>query len=62
LPKTKLHPPLLRGDVLPRRQLVGALYQNLTTHPITLLSAPAGYGKTSLLAALPQVYPFPWPG
>jgi LuxR family maltose regulon positive regulatory protein len=57
LPQTKLYPPLPRDDVLLRPRLVGALRQSLTSYPLTLLSAPAGYGKTSLLAALPQAYP-----
>lgn len=50
LVQTKLHPPRLREDVVPRPRLVEALRQALTTHPLTLLSAPAGYGKTTLLA------------
>jgi len=29
----------------------------LVSYPLTLLSAPAGYGKTTLLAALPVAYP-----
>jgi LuxR family maltose regulon positive regulatory protein len=50
LVQTKLHPPLLREDVIPRPRLLAALRQALTSHPLTLLSAPAGYGKTTLLA------------
>ncbi len=50
LVQTKLHPPRLRDDLIPRPRLVTALRHALATHPLTLLSAPAGYGKTTLLA------------
>lgn len=52
LPQTKLHPPLLRDDLIPREGLLQTLHAALLAHPLTLLSAPAGYGKTTLLAAL----------
>ncbi len=57
LAETKFYPPLLREDVIPRRRLLDDLRSRLVTHPFTLLSAPAGYGKTTLLAALPVAYP-----
>jgi len=57
LARTKLHPPRLREDVIPRPQLLEALRAALTSHKLTLLSAPAGYGKTTLLAALPHAFP-----
>jgi LuxR family maltose regulon positive regulatory protein len=57
LAETKFSPPLLRGDVIPRRRLLDDLRRRLNAHPLTLLSAPAGYGKTTLLAALPVSYP-----
>jgi len=57
LVQTKLHPPLLREDVIPRPRLLDALRHALTSYPLTLLSAPAGYGKTTLLAALPHAFP-----
>ena len=57
LPQTKLRPPLLRDDLFLRPRLAEVLRHSLTTFPLTLLSAPAGYGKTSLLAALPQLFP-----
>ncbi|NOX63556.1 MAG: tetratricopeptide repeat protein, partial [Chloroflexi bacterium] len=45
----KLRPPLLaRRGVLPRQRLVRRLEDSLT-RPLTLLIAPAGYGKTTLL-------------
>ncbi len=49
---TKLYPPRLREDIITRQRLLTALHQALLTHPVTLLSAPPGYGKTTLLAAL----------
>ncbi|MBI3761571.1 MAG: AAA family ATPase, partial [Chloroflexi bacterium] len=49
LAQTKFHPPRLRDDVLPRPRLLAALRDALASHPLTLLSAPAGYGKTTLL-------------
>lgn len=52
LTQTKLIPPQLRGDIIPRRRLLQALANDVTNYPLTLLSAPAGYGKTTLLAAL----------
>jgi LuxR family maltose regulon positive regulatory protein len=57
LAETKFSPPLLRGDVIPRQRLLDDLRRRLDAHPLTLLSAPAGYGKTTLLAALPVTYP-----
>lgn len=45
---TKLAPPLRRG-LMHRRRLVQAL-DGATRHRLTLLVAPAGWGKTSLLA------------
>ena len=44
---TKLHPPARRG-LLPRPGLVHRLQP--TAHRLTVLDAPAGWGKTSLLA------------
>lgn len=50
LADTKFHPPLLRADVIPRPRLLDALHDAVLSHPLTLVSAPAGYGKTTLLA------------
>ena len=52
LVQTKLQPPLPRADVIPRPRLLAALRDKLTSHRLTLLSAPAGYGKTTLLASI----------
>jgi LuxR family maltose regulon positive regulatory protein len=57
LAATKFHPPRLREDVIHRQRLLGLLYQAVSAHPLTLISAPAGYGKTTLLAALRPTYP-----
>jgi LuxR family maltose regulon positive regulatory protein len=57
LAETKFRPPLLRQDVIPRRRLLEDLRTRLGSYPLTLLSAPAGYGKTTVLAALPPTYP-----
>jgi len=46
---TKLHAPRPRTDLVPRAHLVERLRQGVT-RPLTLVSAPAGYGKTTLLA------------
>ncbi len=46
---TKLAPPALRSDTLHRHQLCAVLQQALATCPLTLLSAPAGAGKTTLI-------------
>ncbi|MFQ5611231.1 MAG: LuxR C-terminal-related transcriptional regulator [Anaerolineae bacterium] len=50
LPGTKFHPPLLREDVIPRSRLLDALHDAVLSHPLTLVSTPAGFGKTTLLA------------
>lgn len=58
--QTKFYPPHLRSDLLIRPRLVTALDRAVTTHPFTLLSAPAGYGKTTLLAQ--WIARCRWPG
>jgi LuxR family maltose regulon positive regulatory protein len=57
LVRTKLHPPLLHADTIERHRLLETLRTALTTRPVTLISAPAGYGKTTLLASLPRLMP-----
>lgn len=57
LVQTKLHPPLVRGDTIRRPHLEEELRRSVGTLPFTLLSAPAGYGKTTMLAALPRLLP-----
>ena len=56
LAKTKFHPPLLREDVISRLDLIEDLRNKIVSFPLTLLSAPAGYGKTTLLATLQPTY------
>jgi len=59
LTQTKLFSPRLRDEIIPRERLLRALRDALTAHALTLVSAPAGYGKTTLLAALPQTCDLP---
>src|SRR6478752_7854601 len=47
---TKLHPPGPRPDFLPRPRLAEQLDEALS-RGLVLVCAPAGYGKTSLLAS-----------
>jgi LuxR family maltose regulon positive regulatory protein len=60
---TKLHPPSSRRTLVPRRLLVERLAQ-AGGQKLTLVAAPAGWGKTTLLAAWKQAEddarPFAW--
>lgn len=61
---TKFYIPTLRTDFMPRPRLLDKLAAGLA-RPVTLLSAPAGFGKTTLLAewhASPQggALPLAW--
>ena len=44
-------------DVLPRARLVDRLARGVPDHPLTLLIAGPGYGKTTLLASFAEAYP-----
>jgi ATP/maltotriose-dependent transcriptional regulator MalT/DNA-binding SARP family transcriptional activator len=59
--RTKLQPPRLRKSILRRDRLVGDL-KHAFNHRVTLLIAPTGYGKSTLLAAWLAEYqlPFAW--
>ena len=48
---TKIGIPRLRADIVERASLINRIKAGLN-YPLTLVSAPAGYGKTTLLAAL----------
>lgn len=54
---TKFLPPRQREDLILRKNLLDKLISAVSTHSLTLLSAPAGYGKTTLLASLPSSFP-----
>jgi LuxR family maltose regulon positive regulatory protein len=56
LAETKFHPPLLREDVISRWDLIEDLRSKAVSFPLVLLSAPAGYGKTTLLATIQPAY------
>jgi len=47
--RTKLHRPPVAADHLHRQHLLERLEKNLK-RPLTLVSAPAGYGKTTLMS------------
>jgi LuxR family maltose regulon positive regulatory protein len=60
---TKLYFPPLRLSLVPRPRLVERLEKGLSG-PLTLISAPAGYGKTTLMsewrAGVGSVFPIAW--
>src|SRR4051812_46141884 len=58
--ESKLHVPTLRTGTVSRAALVNRL--RITTEPTLLLTAPAGYGKTTLLSqwAARDSRPFAW--
>ena len=47
--ETKLHPPVLRPSLVPRTGLL-ALLESAGPVPVVTVVAPAGYGKSTLLA------------
>ncbi len=60
LSATKLHPPRVRGNAVPRSHLTGTLVDSRCR--LVLLIAPPGFGKTSLLAEWAELdeRPFAW--
>jgi LuxR family maltose regulon positive regulatory protein len=47
---TKIGIPRIRPDLLPRSHLISRL-EEVTSHDVVLVSTPAGFGKTTLLAS-----------
>ena len=56
--QTKLHRPRLRTDLVDRPRLLTQL-GCAVEHKVTLISAPAGYGKTALLCQWLETCPHP---
>ena len=52
VPLTKFRAPRVRRDAIARPALLGRLTEAVATQPLTLICAPGGFGKTSLLAQL----------
>ena len=59
--KTKLHRPAVAGDIVDRPFLYDRLDEGRNL-PLTLVSAPAGYGKSSLISGWmnQKGYPYAW--
>ena len=53
-PQTKFFAPRIGPDILPRPTLIEHLHRAVTKYPFTLISAPAGSGKTTLVALWQQ--------
>ena len=49
--RTKLHPPPIRSDLVYRTDLIEKLNYNYQKNALTLVCAPAGYGKSSLISS-----------
>ena len=56
--QTKMHRPALPVDLVPRPSLTEWLDRH-RQRPLTLISAPAGYGKSTLVSALLEQYDYP---
>jgi LuxR family maltose regulon positive regulatory protein len=48
--QTKLYSPRQRSHLVPRTDLLSWLHEH-DQYPLTLISAPAGFGKTTLISA-----------
>ncbi len=57
--RTKLHRPPVPGDHLHRQYLLDRLDQQRRHRPLTLVSAPAGYGKSTLVSCWLEVSDLP---
>ena len=57
IPRTKLHWSELGSDVLQRPELLKVLHRAVTTKRLTLISAQAGAGKTTLVTLLAEDHP-----
>ena len=55
--QTKIRPPRQRAGQVPRHAIVSALSDGIGHHRLALLTAPAGFGKTAVLAQLLQKLP-----
>ena len=49
--------PRLRQDLVQRSRLLELLSAAVKSHPLVLISAPPGYGKTTLVASLLAEFP-----
>lgn len=56
--RTKLHRPPVAADIVPRPRLVERLEEGATRR-LTLVCAPAGYGKSTLLSSWLASSPLP---
>ena len=57
LTQTKFFSPRLRDDIVSRRRLLDSLHSAIKNHAPTLVSVPAGNGKTTLLTSLAATSP-----
>ncbi len=60
LSQTKFRAPRQRRDQVPRPALVARAEALVTEHPLTLIAAPAGFGKSTLLLQLAQQLATTW--